>query len=152
MNTRRSRIGTFDGMCALYSTTGRSTPRTVGCQDERCIKPATPVQTCGESSHIQSVHDVRTGTGEASTSGSRRSTFSTTFHGRAKPGDNVEQRLENFDLLASWALALGNNLRRFRASGYDKQTPVNDPIIRRIHELHGGAFPATLSAHIEPLD
>lgn len=57
----------------------------------------------------------------------------------------------------SWAQALSQNLRRFRATGYDKQALPKlqshaEDLIKRIHEPHGWLPPPTSSPHIRPLN
>ena len=57
----------------------------------------------------------------------------------------------------SWVQALSQNLRRFRATGYDKQALPKlqshaEDLIKRIHEPHGWLPPPTSSPHIRPLD
>lgn len=75
----------------------------------------------------------------------------------AKPGDSVEQRLENLDPLMVWAHALSQNLRRFRATGYDKQALSKlqshaEDFTKRTHERHGWQLPPTSSPYLSPLD
>ena len=75
----------------------------------------------------------------------------------AKPGDSVEQRLENLEPLMNWAQALSQNLRRFRATGYDKRALTKlqshaEDLAKRIHERHGWQLPPTSSQHLRPLD
>lgn len=75
----------------------------------------------------------------------------------AKPGDTVEQRLENLEPLMNWAQALSQNLRRFRATGYDKRALPKlqsqaEELTKRIHERHGWKLPPTSSPHLRPLD
>jgi hypothetical protein len=75
----------------------------------------------------------------------------------ANPGDTVEQRLEILDPLMSWAQALSQNLRRFRATGYDKQALPKlqlhaQDLIERTHERHGWQLPPNSSPHLSPLD
>ncbi|TFB54222.1 hypothetical protein [Cryobacterium sp. Sr3] len=75
----------------------------------------------------------------------------------AKPGDSVEQRLENLDPLMNWAHALSQNLRHFRATGYDKQALPKlqshaGDLTKRTHERHGWQLPPTSIPYLRPLD
>ncbi|MEZ0141040.1 hypothetical protein AB1285_04300 [Microbacterium sp. NRRL B-14842] len=75
----------------------------------------------------------------------------------AQPGDSVEQRLRNLDPLMSWTQALSQNVRRFRATGYDAtalaklESHARD-LIKQIHERHGWELPPTSNPRLEPLD
>ena len=84
-------------------------------------------------------------------------TFARQVMAAAKPGDGVDQRLENLDPMMSWAQALSQNLRHFRAVGYDKvalaklQSNAED-LVKQLHARHGWQQPPTSSPHIQPLD
>jgi hypothetical protein len=70
--------------------------------------------------------------------------------------DDVEQRVANLAPLSSWAEALSQNLRRFRATGYDSrmlaelQTHADD-LAKRIHTRNGWELPPTTNPLIEPI-
>jgi len=75
----------------------------------------------------------------------------------AKPDDSAERRLENLDPLLRWAQAFSQNLRRFRAKGYDKQVLVElerhaGTTTKDIRAHHGWEGPAATNPHISPLD
>lgn len=75
----------------------------------------------------------------------------------AKPGDSVDQRLNNLDPFISWAQALSQNLRLFRRKGYDKQALSKlqanaADVTRSIHERHGWELPPTSNPRLNPLD
>ncbi|WP_346923069.1 hypothetical protein [Glutamicibacter creatinolyticus] len=75
----------------------------------------------------------------------------------AQPGDSVDQRLRNLDPLMSWTQALSQNVRRFRATGYDAtvlaklESHARD-LITQIHDRHGWELPPTSNPRLEPLD
>ncbi|MCR2792778.1 hypothetical protein NQ156_06840 [Microbacterium sp. zg.Y625] len=75
----------------------------------------------------------------------------------AEPGDTVEQRLERLDPLMTWALALSQNLRLFRAKGYDgpallKLRAHAEELVKDIHERHGWQLPPTSNPRLKTLD
>ncbi|MGV9769430.1 hypothetical protein ACWDR7_08130 [Microbacterium sp. NPDC003461] len=75
----------------------------------------------------------------------------------AQPGDTVDQRLRNLDPLMSWTQALSQNVRRFRATGYDAtvlaklESHARD-LTKQIHDRHGWELPPTPNPRLEPLD
>lgn len=75
----------------------------------------------------------------------------------AKPGDSVEQRVNNLDFLMSWAHALSGNLRRFRSTGHDASTlaklQVNaEELVKSIHARHGWGLPPSTNPRIQSLE
>lgn len=75
----------------------------------------------------------------------------------AKPGDSVDQRLNNLDPFISWAQALSQNLRLFRRKGYDKQALSKlqanaTGLTKTIHERHGWELPPTSNPRLSSLD
>lgn len=75
----------------------------------------------------------------------------------AQPGDSVERRLQILGPLMSWTQALSQNVRRFRATGYDKtalaklESHARD-LIGDVHERHGWDLPPTSNPRLTPLD
>lgn len=74
----------------------------------------------------------------------------------ATPGDTVEERLNKLDPYQRWAAVLGQNLRHFRATGYDgnaaeklRQNAASQTA--SIHQKHGWELPPTKFAGVEPL-
>ncbi|MCZ4534248.1 hypothetical protein O4159_02015 [Gordonia terrae] len=74
----------------------------------------------------------------------------------SEPGDGVEQRVDNLDLLMSWAHALSQNLRRFRSTGYNADALTDlranaEDLVRAIHERNGWDLPPSTNPRIQPL-
>lgn len=75
----------------------------------------------------------------------------------AKPGDGVEQRVDNLQPLMTWAQGLSHNLRRFRSAGHDPkslsilQTNAEDHI-KFIHARHGWDQPPSENPQLQTLD
>ncbi|MEV8158107.1 hypothetical protein [Kocuria salsicia] len=75
----------------------------------------------------------------------------------AKPGDTVDQRVNNLEPLMSWAHALSNNLRHFRSIGHnvDALAKLQDNAeqhVVAIHERHGWELPPSTNPRVQPLD
>ncbi|KIP95846.1 hypothetical protein RU09_00335 [Microbacterium sp. MEJ108Y] len=75
----------------------------------------------------------------------------------AKPGDSVDQRLDNLDPFMSWAQALSQNLRLFRRTGYDKAALSKlrenaTGLTKDVHKKHGWELPPTSNPRVAPLD
>lgn len=75
----------------------------------------------------------------------------------ARPGDSVEQRLQNLDQFVTWTQALSQNLRLFRSTGYNNEAlsklrshAVN--LTKKIHEQHGWDLPPASNPRLSPLD
>ena len=84
-------------------------------------------------------------------------TFARQVMAAKKPGDSVDQRLKNLDPMMGWAQALSQNLRHFRAIGYDKVALVKlqsnaEDLVKQLQARHGWQQPPTSSPHIKPLD
>ena len=74
----------------------------------------------------------------------------------AKPHDTVEQRLTNLDPFMLWAQTVSQNLRRFRAVGFDpdgaaKLQAVAEDHIETLYVKHGWERPPSISGRIKPL-
>lgn len=74
----------------------------------------------------------------------------------SKPGDSVEQRVNNIAPLMAWAHALSQNLRRFRSNGHDVEVAAELTSrargqVRSIHESHGWMLPTAFPSGLEPL-
>lgn len=74
----------------------------------------------------------------------------------AKDGNSVDQRLANLDPYQQWAQALGSNLRRFRAVGFDADAAarlqrVAERNAKAIYEKHGWEQPPSIPTRIRPL-
>lgn len=74
----------------------------------------------------------------------------------ARKTDTVEQRLTKLDPYNRWAVALSQNLRHFRAKGYDadaaeklRGNAVSQT--KAIHAKHGWELPPTSLPGVEPL-
>jgi hypothetical protein len=75
----------------------------------------------------------------------------------AKPGDSVEQRVNNLEPLMTWAQALSSNLRFLRSKGHNaaalrRLTSHAMGLIEEIHQKNGWESPPTANPHIRPLD
>lgn len=75
----------------------------------------------------------------------------------AKPGDTVDQRVKNLDLLMSWAHALSTNLRHLRTTGHDADVLARlranaEQQVVALHELHGWELPQKVNPRIQLLD
>lgn len=75
----------------------------------------------------------------------------------AKPGDSVEERLANLDPYQRWAQVLSQNLRRFRAVGFDADAALKlrasaESQAKTIYEKHGWALPPTSIPGLTSLD
>ncbi|GAA4116610.1 hypothetical protein GCM10022215_16400 [Nocardioides fonticola] len=73
----------------------------------------------------------------------------------AQDGDSVDQRLANLDPYQQWAQALGSNLRRFRAVGFDadaaaKLQAAAERNIENLYAKHGWEKPQVVQ-RIRPL-
>lgn len=84
-------------------------------------------------------------------------TFAREVMDAARPGDGVEQRLDNLMPLMSWAQALSHNLRRFRSVGHDRQSlsalKANAvALVKEVHSRHGWELPPTTNPRMEPLE
>jgi hypothetical protein len=74
----------------------------------------------------------------------------------AGPGDTVEERLAKLRPLMQWAGALSNNLRLFRAKGYDADAAAAlranaERVLKSVHEKHGWELPPKTMPGVEPL-
>lgn len=75
----------------------------------------------------------------------------------AQPGDSVDQRLQNLDPLMTWTQALSQNVRRFRATGYDATALAKlelhaRGLIKTVHEHHGWDLPPAANPRLKSLD
>lgn len=74
-----------------------------------------------------------------------------------KPGDSVEQRVKNLDLLMSWAHALSGNLRHLRSTGHDVvalaklQKNAEEGVVA-LHARHGWKLPPSGNVRIQLLE
>lgn len=76
---------------------------------------------------------------------------------RAKPGDTVDERLRTLDPYLLWAQVLANNLRRFRAVGYDAVAAAKlrehaENQLKTISQAHGWPLPPTTMPGVKALD
>jgi hypothetical protein len=71
----------------------------------------------------------------------------------ARPGDGIEERVNNLDPLMTWAQALSQNLRYFRAHGHNesaiKKLEMNATrMIKQLHDRNGWRLPPTANPRI----
>lgn len=74
----------------------------------------------------------------------------------AQPGDSVDERLANLDPYQRWAQVLSQNLRYFRAVGFDadkaqKLRTSAESQVKAIYEKHGWELPSTTIPGVKPL-
>ena len=74
-----------------------------------------------------------------------------------KPDDTVDQRLSNLDPYQRWAQVLGQDLRYFRASGFDgtkahKLRMSAEVQAKATYEKYGWDLPPTTLPGVQPLD
>ncbi len=74
----------------------------------------------------------------------------------AKPGDGVEERVNNLVPLMDWAHALSSSLRQFRSVGHDAKalTKLQDnaeALVVDIHERQGWELPPRKTSRVQPL-
>ena len=75
----------------------------------------------------------------------------------AKPGDNVEQRLQNLEPLMTWAQAFSSNLRFLKSKGRDAAsletlTSHAEGLVKQIHEKNGWDLPPRTNPRVQPLE
>jgi len=75
----------------------------------------------------------------------------------AKPGDRVEQRVQNLDPLMTWAHALSSNLRFLRSKGrsavsFGTLTSDAKGLIAQIHDKNGWDLPPAANTRASPLE
>lgn len=75
----------------------------------------------------------------------------------AKPGDTVDQRVENLDPLMSWAHALSANLRHLRSVGHDANALAKlqanaESLVKDIHVRRGWELPPQTNPRIQLLE
>lgn len=83
-------------------------------------------------------------------------TFGRQVMDATKPGDGVEERVNNLVPLMDWAHALSSNLRQFRSVGHDAKALTKlqenaEALVMEIHERHGWELPPRKNSRVQPL-
>lgn len=84
-------------------------------------------------------------------------TFGRQVMERSRPGDSVDQRVENLMPLMTWAQTLSSNLRNLRSTGHDtdalaKLTQHAASMTKQLHNEQGWVPPSECASGVSPIE